>query len=358
MSGSSEDARREFTGRLLRAGQSSIVARIAERVQQNGLDLEAEYGANAEATCLAEASRHVEALYDAFLDDDLAAYTTHVARAHALDGARGHRGSHPMLEATVQVLEEDLPTASWGLLKEFLRRTRVQLAHERSGSSAGGLQAQLQADFLQACFLGDRQSASDGLVEAVRAGRLTQREAMLEVLMPMLREVGLRWAHNEVTSAEEHAVSTTVELTLGRLYEYAPRGPDQGHTVVVGMAQGEHHQIGARILADLLDSGGYRVSYLGADNEPHAFARMAMDVDASAVVVAAVRSQGLTAVREAVHHVHRIAGRRVPVVVGGGPFTIDPEAGIWCGADAVAQDVGHALDLVGGFARARRSVID
>jgi MerR family transcriptional regulator, light-induced transcriptional regulator len=88
-------------------------------------------------------------------------------------------------------------------------------------------------------------------------------ETMDEILAPLLREVGERWARNELTVAEEHVVSEAVRSRLGHLL--ADAGGGVRGTAVLACAPGERHELGLMMLAIALRRDGWKVTYLGAD---------------------------------------------------------------------------------------------
>lgn len=81
---------------------------------------------------------------------------------------------------------------------------------------------------------------------------------------PILEEVGNRWERGELRIAHEHASSTVMRgllFSLMRLYPASDAMP----AVVVATPAGEHHELGALMVAMLATMHGWRVLYLGAD---------------------------------------------------------------------------------------------
>lgn len=93
---------------------------------------------------------------------------------------------------------------------------------------------------------------------------LGARRFTLEVAMPLLREVGDRWAKGELTIAAEHAVVSVLRTLLGGALSRRPRGK-QSTTAVFTTPAGQRHEFGA-LAAALLASGlGVDSIYLGPD---------------------------------------------------------------------------------------------
>ena len=100
--------------------------------------------------------------------------------------------------------------------------------------------------------------------------RLDQSFALLgvdethdEVIRPLLRTIGERWAAGEISVAEEHLVSEAVRSRLGHLLGDA--GGGIRGVAVLACAPGERHELGLMMAAIALRRDGWKVVYLGAD---------------------------------------------------------------------------------------------
>jgi MerR family transcriptional regulator, light-induced transcriptional regulator len=96
-----------------------------------------------------------------------------------------------------------------------------------------------------------------------------------EVLLPMLRDLGDRWARGEISVAQEHFASN---LLRGRLLSLA-RGWDRGvgPRAVLACAPEERHELALIVFGIALRSQGWRVTYLGADTPVRAIDAGAAD---------------------------------------------------------------------------------
>lgn len=86
-----------------------------------------------------------------------------------------------------------------------------------------------------------------------------------EVIRPALAEIGRLWTEGRLQIDEEHAASQAILEAVIRLFPDLPRRSDNGRTAVCACAEGNHHEIGLRILCYALESEGWSVHYLGAD---------------------------------------------------------------------------------------------
>lgn len=123
--------------------------------------------------------------------------------------------------------------------------------------------AALRDDYLAALLARDPTRARFIVDEAVSDG-MPVRQVYVDVLKPVLEEVGNRWAAGELTVAHEHYATS---VTLGVLGALAPRirvPPSSGRLAVVACTPGELHAVGAQMVGDFLEGEGWEVLTLGA----------------------------------------------------------------------------------------------
>lgn len=139
--------------------------------------------------------------------------------------------------------------------------------------------------FLTAIAGNDAQAAERSVVAAVDDG-LPVRDAYLGVIQPALYEVGRRWERGELSVAHEHLATATVQSLIARLSarltDGAVEAPVAGRAVVA-CTPGELHAVGARFVADFLESDGWEVLALGPSTPVSALLDL-VDTTAPAVV--------------------------------------------------------------------------
>ena len=109
-------------------------------------------------------------------------------------------------------------------------------------------------------------------------------EFLRNAVGPILQDVGDRWERGDLRIAHEHASSTVMRgllFSLMRLYPASEAMPG----VVVATPSGEHHELGALMVAMLATMHGWRVLYLGADLPPDEVAFAATSIGARMIMV-------------------------------------------------------------------------
>jgi methanogenic corrinoid protein MtbC1 len=119
--------------------------------------------------------------------------------------------------------------------------------------------------YLEALLRGDSgtclRMAGGLLSEKVRPVAL-----YVDLLQRSLYQVGELWEHNRISVAAEHLATAITERVLAAIYPSLLQGTTpHGRAAILCCSANEFHQIGARMVADLMESKGWNVSFLGAN---------------------------------------------------------------------------------------------
>ena len=270
-----------------------------------------------------------------------------------LQEAADHLGVHYMTAyryVRLGQLAAEKMGATWRVARRDLEAFQAAAA-ALSSPTRGTRQAPWAARFEARLVAGDG-GGSWGVIEAALTAGMEPVDVYLEVIGPALVRVGDRWAEGEIDVATEHRASGIAMRLLGRL---GPRLVRRGRTrgaVVVGTPVGEHHSLPLAMLADLLRSGGWEVSDLGADVPSESFARVARHTERLvAVGVSVIDPDCLDAAAETIR-VLRNSLAAIPILIGGSAVASVEEATA-LGADGWAPDGRVALTMLDAFAAGR-----
>lgn len=272
----------------------------------------------------------------------------YVAWLEAAGRRRGINGER--LRAAVEALAPGEPDG------EALARTGLEHARralDAPVSDDGGLigdEGELFAwrrRYLGFLLAGLRKDALALLREAAREGVPADR-IYLEILAPTLQEVGWLWQIGRVTVAQEHFCTAVTQFAMASLYDHLATRDWNGRTVVVAGPGDERHEVGARMVADLLEQAGWNAIFLGASTPAEDLPGVLVKHRADLLALSCTMTPHLGDLRAAVRAVRaEPATACTPVMVGGRPFALSP--GLWqrVGADGTAEDAGAAVHTAG-----------
>jgi methanogenic corrinoid protein MtbC1 len=193
--------------------------------------------------------------------------------------------------------------------------------------------------YLAAIRAGSRREAL-GVVDVALAGGMDARTLYLQVFQPAMHEIGRLWQENRITVADEHLATAITQLAMSRLYEelFGDR-MDAGPLLVAACAEDERHELGLRMICDLLELDGWDTVFLGASVPVEDLVRMVKERRPEVVALSASITPHLARVREAVRAIREAMPEDGPVIaIGGRAFAGDAALAERMGADLTAKD--------------------
>jgi GGDEF domain-containing protein/methanogenic corrinoid protein MtbC1 len=119
----------------------------------------------------------------------------------------------------------------------------------------------------EALTTGDGAGVEQVVVDALASG-LSPEAIHSLVITPAMERIGEMWELRLLGVADEHLATSRCRHALIRLLEAMSSGRGRAgtrETVVLAAVEGQHHILGLRMVADVLEAAGYRVLYLGAE---------------------------------------------------------------------------------------------
>lgn len=204
-----------------------------------------------------------------------------------------------------------------------------------------------QQEYLAALRAGDRRLAF-ALIDANRAAGMSVSEVYLDVLQPSLREVGRLWQENEMTVADEHLATAITQMVMARIYSDTAALSDRtGRTFVAACAGAERHDVGLRMVADLVELAGWDSLYLGAMVPADDLVRLVSDRAPDLLLLSVSIARHLPELGATIQSVRAESAERPPyILVGGRPFLEGGDIARAVGADASVRDAAEAVDLL------------
>ncbi|RPI24351.1 MAG: cobalamin-binding protein [Acidobacteria bacterium] len=169
------------------------------------------------------------------------------------------------------------------------------------------------------------------IVEQVVRGAVERGDNVVELLMesmiPAMREIGDRFARNEVY-VPEMLISARAMNTGLKMIE--PLLAKQGHQplgrVAIGTVKGDLHDIGKNLVAMMLKGAGFEVDDLGVNCDVDKFTK-SVQAGSTAVCCSALLTTTMPYMKTIVEHFRQFP--QVKVIIGGAPVT-----------QAYANDIG------------------
>ncbi|MEV1048723.1 cobalamin-dependent protein [Streptomyces sp. NPDC049916] len=184
----------------------------------------------------------------------------------------------------------------------------------------------------------DEYAALDVVEGALDAG-LDAESVLLDVIGAAQHRVGIEWAANRMSVADEHTATAINERAVAALP--VPRPDGAKGRIMVACVDEEWHALPARMLAETLKLRGWRVDYLGAQVPTGHLVAQVRRADPDLVCLSSSIPTRLPIAHQAITAL-QAAG--TPVMVGGAAFGHDGRYARLLGADAWASEARSAAD--------------
>jgi methanogenic corrinoid protein MtbC1 len=177
-----------------------------------------------------------------------------------------------------------------------------------------GLVHEVRDEVLDALLTMDRPRAQ---ASWERLESLSSLRRVDEVLMPVLREVGERWARGEIGVADEHYATAFAREKLAAIFEELDAGSVGGPLALCAGLPAEEHELGLMAAALHLLDAGWRVIYLGVNVPLDEIGRVAAERRPAMICTSVMRPMGADEFHRLLLELRAAAPAGVEVVVGG-----------------------------------------
>ena len=165
-----------------------------------------------------------------------------------------------------------------------------------------------------------------------------------KLLTPLLIELGLRWAEDEGSIAEEHFFAFYLRNKIGARYHHRARGRNRGPRLLLAGLPGEHHDIGLLLFALSAHEDGYQVIPLGANMPLRELDYVARKKQCLAILLSGAIEPSPKTLSKDLPKLVKSAG--IPVLVGGLSSVYACDAINRAGAEALGRDLEHGLSRI------------
>ncbi len=121
------------------------------------------------------------------------------------------------------------------------------------------------SDYLEALLRGDRKGCRE-IVEGLLESGLDVKSLYVDLFQRALYKVGELWEQNEISVDVEHYATAITDSLFPLVYPKIFMAEHIGRKAVVSCAVNEYHQIGGKMVADILEMNGWDTRFLGANS--------------------------------------------------------------------------------------------
>ena len=202
--------------------------------------------------------------------------------------------------------------------------------------------------YLDALLKGDRRSSRSVIEETLQSGTPTNLVYM-EVVWPTMVEIENLLRTERITPAQEHLASRINRSIVDQLQNKLPRRPAKNKKIIVCCAPDELQELGGQIIADLFESDGWDVRFIGGGLTNDDLLTYVHEYAPDILLIYGTTPRQAPSVRQLIDRIKDVnANPNMQLMVSGGLF--NRAEGLWqeIGADSFAATAEQALETANG----------
>ncbi len=205
---------------------------------------------------------------------------------------------------------------------------------------------------LDRCVLEMDDEAVAGVAQEYVDNGYDAYEGIVNGLSRGMEKAGELYEQEEYFVPELLICSDAMYNGLDVLRPHLPKDTSRGSVaVVIGVVQGDTHDIGKNLVKIMLEAAGFQVYDLGRDVEPRAFVEKAKEVGARIICLSTLMTTTMHNMKTVVDLLREEGLQdQIKVMIGGGPVSQAYAAQI--GADAYTTDAAAAAGWAKGMVAA------
>jgi methanogenic corrinoid protein MtbC1 len=194
---------------------------------------------------------------------------------------------------------------------------------------------------------GQRQICRDVLSEVLQSG-MRPEHVYQQVMWPAMEQVARMYRADQINLATEHMATRISRSLVDQLQARLPRGETNGKSVLLTCADGEPEELGAQMCADLFESAGWTVYFVGGGVPSDEILSLVGQYRPTILLIFGTQPAGVPGVRRLIDLIREVnPNPSMNIMISGGVFNRADELWKEVNADLFAKSAAEALEVAG-----------
>ena len=197
--------------------------------------------------------------------------------------------------------------------------------------------------YLDSLLLGDRNRCRAVIEETLQSGT-PANSVYVDVIWPIMTEMEQLLRSDTITPTQEHLGTRINRTIVDQLQNKLPRRPSKNKKIAVCCAPNELQELGAQMMADLFESDGWKVRFLGGGLTKDDILSFVNEYAPDILLIYGTRPKQAPEIRQLIDIIKDVnAWPHMRIMLSGGVF--NRAEGLWeeIGADLFAATAIEAL---------------
>ena len=191
----------------------------------------------------------------------------------------------------------------------------------------------------------EREKAVEYILDLVEKG-ISIEDVYLKIFQNVQYEIGRLWQLNEISIAQEHYATSITQLIMSQLYPKIFTSYKKGKKSLTTCIGDELHELGIRMVADLLELNGWDTIHLGSNTPAAEILNILEDKKIDLLAISVTLPDQLEESKDLISAVRKNEKlSQLKIIVGGKLFMQNDNLWQKIGADGFARDAKEAVKV-------------
>ncbi len=176
-------------------------------------------------------------------------------------------------------------------------------------------------EYIASLIKGERNRCGD-VVNSLLDSGVSIRDIYVGLFTKSLYEVGNLWQANKISVAQEHLATSITESLFSLVYTklFLERKTAYTKKAVVSCVANEFHQVGGKIVADILETKGVNALFLGANTPVEDLFNMVLTEKPDILALSVAISSNIDGLMQVINKIRSNGFGELEVIAGGQAF--------------------------------------
>jgi MerR family transcriptional regulator, light-induced transcriptional regulator len=199
--------------------------------------------------------------------------------------------------------------------------------------------------YMESLLKGDRRGCRTVIEESLQCGTPANRVYM-DIIWPVMVEIDTLYRGDKINSAQENMATRINRTLVDQLQNKLPRRTARNKRIVVCSGPQESGELGAQMAADLFESDGWEVRFLGGGVSNDDILAFVHDYQPDVLLIYGATPKCAPDIRQLIDTIRNVnAWPNMKIMLSGGVF--NRAEGLWeeIGADLFAATAAEAVEI-------------
>lgn len=202
----------------------------------------------------------------------------------------------------------------------------------------------LYEEFMEIIESENKEKSIEFAINKLTTGEVDIKTLYKEILEPSLNNIGCKINEDHLCIWREHVRTSIVRTIIECCYPFIIKERKQkslektGKRVIVICPDGEYHDIGARMVADIFTLSGFETIFIGSSTPKEEFISAIDFLTPQYIAMSVTNYYNLVSAKKTVDIIRNSTFLPIKILVGGHAFYSNPETFKKFGADLLIKD--------------------